>query len=691
MPRFKKFHLLMLTALVGVVFVCGKSTAAPLSVEQLLDLEKVSAADVSPDGEWAAYTVFQNRALADDAGSGWRRLYLIPTDGGEARPFVTGDVTVGHPRFSPDGRHLAFTMKRGEEARTQVWVIPTEGGEAWPATRSETGVAAFAWSPDGTAFFTIETEALDAQTEDRKDKGWLPRWHEEGLQDRHLCRVPFAGRGAADSEVLVPGLAVWTLAVDPTGGTVVFGASGKNLVDQRYMFQDLHILDLKSGEHRLLTDVPGKLGDVRVSPDGRHVAFTGAASLSDHAVSTLWVTDLKDGTTRNLTGVAYPGHVRHVAWLDEKTVLVQADEGVHTVLASVRVDKEAGNRKVLLDGAREGLVFGMPAARTGERNMVLIGQTPTQPAELYGWRGKGSPRRLTTHNEDLGDMDLGKQEVVTWEARDGLEIAGILMYPTGYSGGEFPLIVHVHGGPESNLSNGWISRYAAPGQVFCGAGFGVLFPNYRGSTGRGLEFAASAFADPAGAEFEDILDGIDHLIDQGLVDGDRVGVMGGSYGGFATNWLTTRYTDRFAAGVSFVGVSNLISKRFLTNIPYEDQHVHMGQPVREMWPLMLERSPVYHADKSRTPLLLLHGDGDPRVHPSQSQELYRAMKMAGHPAVRLVWYPGEGHGNTKRFGRADFVHRSLEWFQYYLLEENPWDGSLPALDISEKLGLPEEE
>ncbi|PID79641.1 hypothetical protein CSB20_09565, partial [bacterium DOLZORAL124_64_63] len=448
---------------------------------------------------------------------------------------------------------------------------------------------------------------------------------------------------------------------------------------------------LKSGRHKLLTDVPGKLGDVRVSPDGRRVAWTGAAGRSDHAVSTLWVTDLKDGATRNLTAADYPGHVRHVAWLDRKTVLVQADEGVHTVLAGVRVDQAAGNRQVLLDGALEGLVFGLPALRPGQRNMVFIGQTPTQPAELYGWRGKDALRRLTHHNAFLADVDLGRQEVVTWEARDGRMIEGILLYPVGYAGGAFPLIVDVHGGPEAHHRNGWLSRYVSPGQVFCGEGFGVLFPNYRGSTGRGLEFAASAFADPAGAEFDDIIDGIDHLIAAGKVDADRVGVMGGSYGGYATNWLTTRYSDRFAAGVSFVGVSNLISKRFLTNIPYEDQYVHMGEPVRGMWDLMLERSPVYHADQCRTPLLILHGDSDPRVHPSQSQEMYRALKMAGHPAVRLVWYPGEGHGNRRRFGRADFVHRNLAWFRYYLLEGHPWDGPMPPLDISEELGLPQKD
>ena len=154
--------------------------------------------------------------------------------------------------------------------------------------------------------------------------------------------------------------------------------------------------------------------------------------------------------------------------------------------------------------------------------------------------------------------------------------------------------------------------------------------------------------------------------------------MGGSYGGYATNWLCTVYSERFAAGVSFVGVSDLTSKRFLTNIPMEDEYVHMGAPVRDSWDLMRERSPVFHAEQCRTPLLIMHGDSDPRVHPSQSQELHRALKMAGHPSVRLVLYPGEGHGNAKRFGREDSLYRTMAWFDHYLLDGAPWDGPMPA-------------
>ncbi len=588
----------------SILMVCflnrSDLAAAPLSIDQLLDISRVSQVDISPDGRLAAFTVVRNRALDEEAGGSWKRLYLISIPDGRLRPFITGQVSVSDPSFSPDGQFLAFRMTRGDDAKNQVWAMPVDGGEALAATKSETGVSAFAWSHDGNHLFTIEAEAQDEQEKKLADKGWLPRWYEENLLGRHLCRTAFRwSKEAAETEILVDDAVVWKLAVDPTGKSVVFSSSERNLVDDKIMFQNLHVLDLATGKTHLLVDAPGKLGDVKVSPDGRNVAWTGAASLSDHAVSTLFISSLEDHDTRSLTSVGYLGHARQVTWRDKRTVLVLVDEGVHTNLIEQRIDREVGNNKVLLDGSQANLVVGLPASRPGLNTMVMKGHDSTHPSELFLWKGKGEAKRLTHHNDFLADVDLGQQKVVTWQARDGLEIEGILQMPVHWDGKPFPLIVDVHGGPESNHHHGWVSRYVSPGHIFCGMGFGVLYPNYRGSTGRGLDFAASSFADPADAEFDDIVD-----------------------------------------GVSFVGVSDQVAKRFLTDIPYEDLYVHMGKPVRESWELMFDRSPILYADRSRTPLLILHGDSDPRVHPSQSQEIYRALKMAGHPAVRLVWYPG---------------------------------------------------
>jgi len=685
MPRFPLFRLL------PVLVFCLLASAAladGLTIDQLLDIEQVRSAELSPDGQSALYTVSRNRDLAEDAGSAWTELWVVGTDGGAPRPFVTGQVSVGSPQFSPDGRFIGFTTKRGDDAKTQVWVIPVDGGEAQAATASKTGVSAWTWSHDGGTVFFTETEEAPQREKDLKEKGWLPGFYEENLKHRILRKIDFAWNTAPGEAVtLVDGLTVWGVVADPTGRWLVFGASGKNLVDHQYMFQDLYRLNLADGTHEMVVDMPGKVGRYRISPDGERLAWTGAATREDHATSSLFTSNIDGSDPVNLTAAGFEGHIRSLVWRDHNTVLIFADEGLWPTLSLLDVRKDPTKRKVIWDSKDSGLVAGLPAAIPGQGTMVFVGHDAVTPRELYAWQGKGKAKRLTHHNAYLADVEQGEQRAIKWTARDGLEIEGVLMLPVGYESGRFPLIVQVHGGPESNHNAGWLSRYANPGQVFCANGYGVLFSNYRGSTGRGLEFAASAYGDPAGAEFDDIVDGIDHLIAEGLVDGDRVGVTGGSYGGYATYWMSTYYSDRFAAGVGMVGVSDLVSKRLLTDIPFEDQYVHMGQTVRESWDLMLERSPIRYADQSRTPLLILHGDSDTRVHPSQSQELYRAMKMAGHPSVRLIWYLGEGHGNRKRWGRADYVTRTLAWFDHYLMDGSAWDGPMPALDISEEMGL----
>jgi dipeptidyl aminopeptidase/acylaminoacyl peptidase len=216
------------------------------------------------------------------------------------------------------------------------------------------------------------------------------------------------------------------------------------------------------------------------------------------------------------------------------------------------------------------------------------------------------------------------------------------------------------------VSNGWVTSYSRPGQVAAARGFAVFYPNYRGSTGRGVKFSKLGQADAAGKEFDDLVDGVDHLIATGLVAKDKVGITGGSYGGYASAWGATYYSDRFAASVMFVGISDDISKMGTTDIPEEMFLVHHRKRLWDDWDYFLERSPIRHVQKNRTPTLILHGKNDPRVHPSQSLELHRHLKTLNQAPVRLVLYPGEGHGNRRAASRFDYNLRMLRWMEHYL-------------------------
>ena len=249
----------------------------------------------------------------------------------------------------------------------------------------------------------------------------------------------------------------------------------------------------------------------------------------------------------------------------------------------------------------------------------------------------------------------------------------------------------MHGGPESHYGYEWRNAYSRPIEVLASRGYAVFLPNYRASTGYGLAHTQAHLGDPAGVEFDDIADGIRHLIDIGLVDPERVGLGGGSYGGFAAAWFSTYYTEMVKASVMFVGLSNLISRRGTTDIAYEELYVHSGDDLENMWQMNLERSPVYWAHQSRTATLILSGLKDTRVHPSQSLEMFRRMKMNNHPAVRLVQYPGEGHGNKKMPGRRDVLYRTLQWYDWYVKNARPITDGKPDADISDQypMELPE--
>jgi dipeptidyl aminopeptidase/acylaminoacyl peptidase len=242
----------------------------------------------------------------------------------------------------------------------------------------------------------------------------------------------------------------------------------------------------------------------------------------------------------------------------------------------------------------------------------------------------------------------------------------------------YPLILCVHGGPESHDDGGWQTGYSKPGQIAAAQGIATFYPNYRGSTGRGVAFSELSQGDPAGKEFDDLIDAVDHLISTGLVDKDKVGVTGGSYGGYATAWCSTKFSERFAAGVMFVGISDHVSKVGTTDIADEEYFVHMMKRPWEEWSKLLERSPITYAGQCKTPLLILGGKDDPRVNPGQSRELYRQLKLHGQAPVRLVIYPGEGHGNRKACSRLDYNLRMMEWMVHYL--KGP-GGAMPPFEI----------
>jgi len=290
----------------------------------------------------------------------------------------------------------------------------------------------------------------------------------------------------------------------------------------------------------------------------------------------------------------------------------------------------------------------------------------------------GTPERITESDPGLDGLPRGAQETVRYAAADGLEVEGVVIRPVGFENGtRYPLVVIVHGGPESQFLDAWINSYSRPGHALAERGFVVFFPNYRGSTGRGVAYSKADHRDLGGQEFADVLDGIDHLAAKGWVDPERVGMMGGSYGGYFTALAVTRYSERFAAGVELFGITNWESFLGQSDIPIENAMVHWDRWCYEHVDLCRKASPIGHIDKADTPTLILQGEKDLRVPKPQSDELYAALRWKKVP-VEYVIYPREAHGFRERAHRVDTLTRTLGWMERYLGPAGPLIPAVPA-------------
>lgn len=628
----------------------------PLSAEQVMQLRQVRHAEVSPDGRWVLVTHRVPRPLAEGMGGARQQVTLRPVGDASADPVqIAPDVTsVADPRWRPDGKAVTFIARGPQDEAPQVYEWVLGGEEPRRLSAHPGGVRAHAWRPDGGAIAFTSRDPRPEAARRLRELGLRVEVFEEDWSPVSLHLMEVSGK---KSLRLTQGVTVHDFRWHPDGKRLVGKVAPTPSVDDRYVGSKLRWIAADGSGVRPYVDNPGKLGDLAFSPDGEHLAFVGAQDRRDPHAGMLFVANPTGEVRPLLPGLR--GMVHEVHWWGEGHLDLVLSRGVQTSL----------ERYSLADGTLTPLLRGEVAFRTatrGPRGFFVCGSTARHPEELF-LAGGGGFERWTDSNPWLAEVALGPQERVRFAARDGLEIEGLLLSPPGGPKGALPLVIVAHGGPEAHYSDGWLTRYATWGQVLAGRGYRVWFPNYRASTGYGVAFAKADHGDPMGAQFEDHLDAIEHLVDRGLVDPKRVGIGGGSYGGYTAAWAATRHSEHFAAAVSFVPFVDIYSKWMSSDIPNEFHRVHY----RERWPqaqrdLLDERSPLRWAAGCRTPLLLLGGTADTRVHPAQPLMLYRAVKLQTQSPVRYVRYGGEGHGNARNWHQYDYLLRTLRWFEHYL-------------------------
>lgn len=649
--------------LVGLIWLGQTQAQKTFGTYDLMDLQFVGETAVSADEKFIAYTVSKRRPLKEGAGSNYTELYVYDVKAKKSQVYIPGENSFSSIQWRPESTEITFLASFN--GSRQLYGIDLNGGSYYQISEAKPSISSYDWHPSGKSIAYIATERAPSSN-DLKKLGFNAEVFEEDLAKKNLYTYDISTK---KSKQLISDVAVHTVAWNPAGTAIACMISPENLVDQYYMDKKVYTVDPSSGERKKVFDNPGKMTDLAWSPDGKHIAVVCGADKNDPVSGSVFVQNIAAPKPfEDLKNFVQdlPLSATHVKWKNNTTILYSSDQSVETTLSEHAIS--GGERKVILEAGK--VILG--AFSISGNTVSFAGNTPTHPNELYSFSvKKGTLTKLTNVNAHLKGFALAKQERVTYKSRDGKKIEGVLMYPLKYDGkGKYPLICYIHGGPESCVKNGWTTYYSMWGQTAAAKGYFVFMPNYRGSSGRGIAYSKADYGDLADEEFNDVLDGIDYLVANKGVDNNRVGIGGGSYGGYFSAWGATKHSDRFKAACAFVGVSNQISKRNTTDIPKEDYLVHWGIWTNENVELIYDRSPVKYASNNKTATLILHGKEDPRVHPSQSLELYRQLKMHGSGAVRLVWYPGEGHGNRQNPARIDYSLRTMQWFDYYLLEGN---------------------
>jgi dipeptidyl aminopeptidase/acylaminoacyl peptidase len=617
-----------------------------LSPETLLSLRRISGLEYSPDGARIAFVV-------SEPPKGDRRpghIWVMESATGAARQITYSEKAESSPKWSPDGRVLAFLSNR--DANQQIYRLSLSGGEAEPLTTGKRNISRFEWSHDGKRIAFV---APDAKTEDEEKKEKDKDDARVADQDEKHPRVWLLDVPSKIVRPLTPAnVSASELAWFPDDSSLALVATDHPESDRQT--DRIFRVSAAPTDAKTLTPLQtllapaGPFGDIQVSPSGNTISFIGSRE-DGPGPHDLWLLPVNVPAAKNLTSVSLDRAVFAYRWRKDGSMMLLAGDGFTRKLI-----------RYTPTGAREDLSLGdiMPSsfAATEKGDLAFVGENSTRPQEIWFAAAGQQPREFPLFNKTFDASLLARPEIYRYKSFDGLEIEAALLEPRAGSPGKLPLIALIHGGP----TGAWQSNIESWGQLLAARGYAVFYPNIRGSVGYGQKFAEMNRADWWGADFRDVMAGIDDLIAKGVADPDRLGIGGWSYGGYMAEWAITQ-TTRFKAAVSGAGMANLISEYGTEERPAYDEwfwSVPYEKPEG-----FLNHSPFVFLRHAKTPTLVLQGDADTTDPPGQSQELYRGLKRYNVPA-ELVIYPREPHGLREEKHLVDRLNRIVGWYDKYL-------------------------
>jgi len=636
----------------------------------------------APDGSFFVFA--SNRDTPN--GGATQQLYMMRPDGGEAQKITDAKDGVGSFAFSKDGKWLAFSAGKSDEQ--QVWVLPVTGidtAKAAPLTKHATPVGWWRFSNDSRRLYFVAPDSVDKANKERMEKQFTVRIRNQDLPLNHLWAVDLASR----SEARITGgdsLSVEGVTLSGDGKWAGIRAFPNDRYARTTMeggnHSDLYLLDLATNRlERLTRNTLISESGLSFAPDGKTIAFSASDDFVYFRANKVYVRDIgATGQPFRKLGAAYDGDVT-VGWWSDDSRTIYFNDGVRATSQLLALDV-AGNTVRQLSSVKAALA----AQKDDESGKVIIQYSdPRTPAIHFvldraeDVANRSSWRQVTNANPQVANFLLGEEEEICWKSVDKKEACGILVKPVGYTPGKrYPLIVAIHGGPQAADVLTFNGGYGS--QIYAGDGYAVLKPNYRGSTNYGEAHKWGIVNDYFKKGYEDIITGVDKLIADGIVDGDKMGVLGWSAGGHWTNWIIT-HTTRFKAASSGAGTVNWISMYAQSDM--QDVRMHyLGNklPYEDFEPYW-KQSPIRYIKNAKTPTMIHVVDGDPRVPRPQSDELHMGLRKMGVPTEYFV-YPGNTHGIPDARNQLLKSVAEKSWMDHWILGKGKfqWQEVLKTLE-----------
>jgi dipeptidyl aminopeptidase/acylaminoacyl peptidase/ectoine hydroxylase-related dioxygenase (phytanoyl-CoA dioxygenase family) len=624
-----------------------------------LDLTPVTSCRVSPDGEKARFTTV-SFVMEDEVSEQRSRIWL--SGRGEPRPLTAADVSSSNPRWSPDGNSIAFTSKRGEH--TALYVLPVEGGEAVKLTDLKSDVSEHRWSPNGEWIAFLSSDPPSEADEKRKKAKDDWRWENEELKYSRLAMLPVSEDTAGKRDPVTlspPGVHVTGLNWSPESNEIAYDHMPHPLADY-WTKSAISCVNVLTGEVRpLFSGGAAAFGPV-YSRDGKEIAFTMSSD------PPRWSFDAQIHTIPRAGGTPRPMDTTHERGPGILGWSASDDAILYTEAAGTTTGIYSANRltgEVALLHLPDGAIMDAALNDSGTHLGIALQRVDAAGEGFVSSVADIGLTQISKANMPAPSVPIAKTEHLRWNSPDGLEIEGLLTYPTGYkSGTRVPLLLIVHGGPAGVFMQTFIGN---PGvyvtAAFAAQGYAVLRCNPRGSSGYGEPFRSANRKDWGGGDYRDLMAGVDKVIEMGVANPERMGVMGWSYGGFMTSWIITQ-TNRFKAASVGAGVTNLMSFNGTADIPSFIPDYFEAQSWENL-ELYRDHSPMFQVGSVQTSTLIVHGEADIRVPISQGYELYNALRQRG-VETRMLVLPRQPHGPNEPKLMLKNMQANLEWFLKYV-------------------------